>query len=671
MSIRRHAPVAAAAAVALLATTFVAVAPAQAATGTYAMHVVAGPGEPGGAQVFAHDGQTEVFNAQSFPGAVLIQGWETPSSQFLTVYLAAKPGESLIPGATYAGARERGDEYSPALRLEYASMRCPSDGTGAFTILEYEVDPVTEQLVRFAAVFDHHCGSDTVGTHGSLYWNSTLPTRARTSWAMSGDATGSQGATVQVSGALADAQGAPLGGEQVGVRTTTIGRDTIAASATTSVSGTVTRSPTLGIDDLQVAVVFPGDATNEPSIATWLVSAPPRRAATLTSALPSPVWIFTTQNVTGVLSDSEGPVAGAEVEVYRAGGDVTVGTTGADGAYSVPLYFGKYEGAWYQVRFRGNAATAPVTSSVVASVEYRPALMTFTAPSTASRATPYAVSGSLVDEVGAPIAGATIHLARHDIAGDTEATTTTGDDGSFRYDDTPAVGGAVAWTAVYNGDFDRNAAIRRLKVTVSRLPTSLSIKVRDVVYPYGSLATVTAHLGTTYSGRSVKLLAQSGYSSSYVGVADGVVDGNGNITGTFRMKARTVFTAQFAGDERYAPVTVKVARNVMHSVSITTLGWYKKVGQVSVYHPGASPTFGFRMTPTTPGACLDVAAQRLISGVWRTVAYASCVKLSSTSRAVLTLTNSGKPGRMRIAALSPKTRFLVAGVSPWTYFSFV
>jgi hypothetical protein len=68
------------------------------------------------------------------------------------------------------------------------------------------------------------------------------------------------------------------------------------------------------------------------------------------------------------------------------------------------------------------------------------------------------------------------------------------------------------------------AATTSAIVAVSRAAASLSVTTNASSYASGSTATVTAHLGTTYNGRTVTIYAQP-YGGNKTPVKTGTVDG--------------------------------------------------------------------------------------------------------------------------------------------------
>lgn len=671
MSVRRRVAVMAARGLTfgLLGT----VAPAYAAAGYTAVTTVSDAGAPGGAQNHVYTSPTTEWYVDRIAGGVMVNGYEGGANRSFSLTLQG-PTDSELAVGTYVGAQGSGAQTSPGIRYAYNGLSCPNfNDVGAFTVLEYARDPVTGTLLRFAAVFEHRCATSTGSTRGSVYWNSSLAPRARSSWVISGDSTALPGSSVQVAGVLRDSTGAAIASQPVIERTTLLwSGPTSQAPLTTSLSGGVSTPLTLGSAPVQVAYEYAGDATHEPSIGVGLVT-PVRRTPTLVASMSSPQYVGTTVTVSGKLTDTAGPVAGVEVQVYRSGDDTVTATTAADGSFSIPYVLPTRGSYGVFVEFRGSFLTDRVSTWVDVYSLPRPTTMTFSGPSTVERGTSYSLSGTLVGYDGAPLGAVPVTLIRQDLAGTTSRIVTTGADGSFSHDDTSEVGGTVTWSAKYLGSPDGNdaPAKRTVVVAVPRLAPSLSISVPARSFTYASLAKITVHLGPTFNGRTVTVVGKRANAATSFVVGSGVVDVNGNFTTTAKMIAMTKFTVTFKGDYRYAPASVSTTRWVVAKVTTTPLGWFKKIGGVSVYHAGGTPRFGFAVFPGRPGGCLAVVAQRLTGGVWKPVAATSCTHLDSTSKTALYLVRNSTPGKMRIAAGVAKNGYSLAGTSAWAYFSFV
>jgi hypothetical protein len=671
MSVRRR--VAVVAAVGVIVGLLGTAAPAEAASGTTVVTIVSDAGAPAGAQNHTFTSPTAQWQVYPAGTGLIVSAVESGTGHSLMLNLYAPTGTELGVG-TYVGARMSAEATNPGIDFAYDGRACDGyQGNGAFRVLEIEREAGTGAILRFAAVFEYRCGSASGGSRGSVYWNSTLAPRARTSWSMSGATTALPGTTVQVAGSLSDSAGVVMAAHSVKEWTTALSSGSTAqANLTTDAAGGVSTSRSLGSVPLQIVYEYAGDATHEPSVGVRTAT-PVRRTPTLVATMSSPQYVGTTVTVSGKLTDTAGPVAGVEVQVYRSGDEGVTGSTSADGSFSIPYVLPTRGSYGVFVYFAGSFLTDPVSGWVDVYSLPRPTAMTFTGPSSIERGTPYSLSGTLVGYDGVPLAAVPVTLIRQDLAGTTSTIVTTGADGSFTHDDTPEVGGTVTWSAKYLGSPDGNdAPIKRtVVVAVSRLAPSLSMSVPARSYAYGSLAKITVRLGPTFNGRTVTVSGKRANAAKTFVVGSGVVDVNGNFTTTVRMIAMTKLTVTFKGDYRYAPATVSATRWTVARVTTTPLGWFKKVRSVAIYHAGGTPRFGFAVFPGRPGGCLAVVAQRFTGGTWKTVAATSCTHLDTTSKTSLYLVRNSTPGRMRIAAGVAKNGYTLAGSSPWAYFSFV
>ncbi|MGW3262815.1 YncE family protein [Streptomyces sp. NPDC001056] len=299
----------------------------------------------------------------------------------------------------------------------------------------------------------------------------------------------------------------------------------------------------------------------------------------------------------------------------------------------------------YHLSYAGDATHQPTSSDATVQVSpYAPAL-TLKAPATAARDTTLTFGGTLGD---APYGtGEKVTVSRTDAAHTTTPVTWTvpvGTDGTITVTDKPTVGGAVTYTVGYPGDASHQAATASAIVQVSRAATSLSVTTDASSYAYGATATVTAHLGTTYNGRTVSIYAQP-YGGGKTLVKTGTVDTSGNLAATYKITRNTTFTASFGGDYRYAPATatrtaydrVRIAESLGGYYTSTTYGGTT----YRVYHHTVKPRVTAVVTPDKSGQCEKFQAQEYYSGAWHTLTTSGCFSLDtkSTSTTQLTLTN--------------------------------
>jgi hypothetical protein len=299
-------------------------------------------------------------------------------------------------------------------------------------------------------------------------------------------------------------------------------------------------------------------------------------------------------------------------------------------------------------------------------------IMTLTSPVSVARAAPYTLAGTLLGGLTGtdPIVDVTVTLVRTDLAGSRTIYLKTTSAG-FTYTDTPAVGGVVTWKATWPGNVDQTAAAKSSTVKVSRLSPSMSVRTNGTVYNYGTKATVTIHLGTTWNNREVALFATRVYSGKTAFVAKGRVNSAGNFTATYGMSSKTVFTAKFLGDYRYAPTARKVTVNIRPKLAMSTYmstgrsgsTWYaSKTGRISVIAT---------VVPTSIGSCTQWVLQTYSGGAWKTTDGLACSKTNWDSQAVAIITGDGTAERLRIRCTVPATTYRTALTGPWIYVTFV
>ncbi|MEU5764325.1 hypothetical protein ABZ782_00200 [Streptomyces asoensis] len=431
-------------------------------------------------------------------------------------------------------------------------------------------------------------------------------------------------------------------------------------------------------------VTYAGDATHRPATASLTVNVaklPTNVVGTdITSANPGSV-VFT-----GSLSAQLGLGTfpqGTTVQVARRDEatqqSVPLGSVPVDPAtlrFTVTDAPGSAGSFTYLLTYAGDTTHQPSESGMGITVApYAPAL-TLSAPATAARGAALSFNGKLGD--GPYPTGRTVTVSRKDAAHSTPVTWTApvAADGTLTVKDTPDTGGANTYTVTYPGDASHRAATTVTTVQVSRAATALTLAVSAPSYAYGATATVTAHLGTTYNGRTVSVYATP-YGGTKTLLTTGTVDANGNLKVTYKVTRNTTFTASFAGDYRYAPATatravngyVKIATALGGSYTSTT---YSKI-TYRVFHKTVKPTVTATVTPNKAGQCERFQVQRYYSAAWHTLTTSGCYALSSTSstKAQLTLTNAlNQKFRVRSEyERSTKDLTNVSTWSGWLYFT--
>lgn len=390
-------------------------------------------------------------------------------------------------------------------------------------------------------------------------------------------------------------------------------------------------------------VSYAGDATHRPattSLTLWV-----SRIGTVipypefSSVAPHKV-AFTGTVVTDL---SRGPFApGTAVQVTRINDDTQESVKlpaapldPATGDYAVTDDPGTAGRFTYSLSFEGDATHKPGTNDIGTLVSpYTPAL-TLQAPATAPRGAALSFDARLGD--GPYAGGETVTVTRTDAAHTTTPVTWTAPvaaDGTITVKDTPSIGGANTYTVDYAGDGGHQAVTASATVQVARATTSLSVAADASTYAYGAMATVTAHLGTTYDGRTVSLWATPAGGKKTL-VKTGTVDSKRNLRATYKVTRSTTFTASFAGDHRYAPATATRAVSGQVKVAQALNGYYTSTTysgtSYRVYHRKTRPTVTTTVSPNKSGQCVKFQAQEYYSGGWHTLNTSGCFTLGSKS----------------------------------------
>ncbi|MFF7970644.1 hypothetical protein [Streptomyces sp. NPDC007905] len=401
-------------------------------------------------------------------------------------------------------------------------------------------------------------------------------------------------------------------------------------------------------------VTYAGDAAHRPATASLTVHV--ARLATLItfpeigSATPHSV-VLTGSLMTGL---NLGTLPeGTTVQVSRTNEDTqettqlpSVPVDTATTEFTVKDAPGSAARFTYHLSYAGDTTHQPTAADAGIQVSpYAPAL-TLKAPATATRATALTFGGTLSD---APYGdGETVTVSRTDAAHTTAPvkwTVPVGSDGTITVKDTPPVGGANTYTVDYPGDASHRAATASAIVQVSRATTALSVTTNASSYAYGATATATAHLGTTYNGRTVSIYATPVGGKKTL-VKTGTVDSKGNLSATYKLTRNTTFTASFAGDYRYAPATATRTAQAYAKIAETLSGYYTSTTYggttYRVYHHTAKPRVAATVTPNKSGQCERFQAQEYYSGAWHTLTTSDCFTLDANSTAAtqLGLTNA-------------------------------
>ncbi|MEW1692529.1 YncE family protein [Streptomyces sp. NPDC091265] len=282
--------------------------------------------------------------------------------------------------------------------------------------------------------------------------------------------------------------------------------------------------------------------------------------------------------------------------------------------------------------------------------------VTVTAPAKATRGKKLTVTGKAASN-GAFAAGAKATVTRTDLEsakGKALPAVALKSNGTFSFTDTPPAGGTVTYKVSYAGDATHSPGSGSDKVAVSRAATSLTLNHNKALYAYGTDVSFTAHLGTTYSSRTVELWADPyGTDKPKKLVKTGKVSSKGNLSATVDMTRDTTVTAVFKGDGRYAPRTVTSTAYAKVKVSTTVSKQYRtaKIGSTSYayFHKKTDPAFTTTMS-YFKNRKYRLALEIYYQGKWYDAGQ-QYFKLGTNGKSIVTLTGAHDTGyRMRARA---------------------
>jgi len=300
-------------------------------------------------------------------------------------------------------------------------------------------------------------------------------------------------------------------------------------------------------------------------------------------------------------------------------------------------------------------------------------------PAKAIRGRSLTITGKLALTVGKPPAGSRITITRS-LAGAsavTRWTRTTAANGTFSLTDTPPALGTYTYTAAYAATATTQAATASRAVLITKIPSSLRLTASGGTVNYRAAVTVTAHLGTTYNGRTVRIYATAFGTRTAVLIKAGRVNSRGDLTVSYRPARSTTFSATFAGDAKYQPATASRTVYVRAGVTQKLSGYYgsEYIGSTLylVYHGSGTLTSAVTVAPNKKGGCVAFEVQQYYQGTWQANTASSCQLLgASSSTAIKYLLSGAVGGQFRIRGdfnrASGDTTNANAS-SPWAYFT--
>jgi len=304
--------------------------------------------------------------------------------------------------------------------------------------------------------------------------------------------------------------------------------------------------------------------------------------------------------------------------------------------------------------------------------------ITLSAPSSVYLGTSVAVTGTLSFSTGAPPAGTAVMINRTEqgSTGSEAFSVTTGTGGTFSLADTPPGPGTFTYTASFAGSQSVAAASAAQTVTVNKLVPSLTLSTGHTTFNYEPKIKLTAHLGPTYSVRTLAIYAHDLSGKKTVLLRRASVNSKGELTITYRAPHNTTFTVEFGGDAKYAARSVSKTIHVRAAVSQHVTGNYgTEHHRGHLYYLFAkNKVLDSKLTvaPNQRGQCVKFEVEIYYGGAW-TGATTGCGELSKSSTVLLKLSlrggSVGVPYRVRGEFLPARSDHAnLAADSPWAYF---
>ncbi|MER5700116.1 hypothetical protein ABT255_57905 [Streptomyces mirabilis] len=191
--------------------------------------------------------------------------------------------------------------------------------------------------------------------------------------------------------------------------------------------------------------------------------------------------------------------------------------------------------------------------------------------------------------------------------------------------------------------------------------TLLTLTNNKKTYDYGKNVVFTAHLGTTYSNRTVELWADPyGGDKPNKLLKTGKTDAYGNLSATVTMSRDTAVTAVFKGDARYSGRTVKSTAYAHVKTASSPSKYYRTatIGSTRYryYHKNTDAVLTTTMT-YYKGRKERLDLQVYSDGKWYTT-DSEYFSLGTNGKSIVNLGHPGKSGiraRVRTSYIDPSS----------------
>ena len=407
-------------------------------------------------------------------------------------------------------------------------------------------------------------------------------------------------------------------------------------------------------------------------------------------ALAGPSGAAPNQPITlqGKLTFSVGaPPVGTPVTITRtqAGSDAAPATlnavTQANGSFTVtdsPQPVGTYIYTASYTPASGTSAS-PASSTFTVPVTVATSSLSLTGPTSVRPGASFALSGNLAFQFGAPSNGQPVTVVRKNPNGTTASfRLTTGTNGAFKVNDKIPALGTYTYTASYaGGSAAKPAQPVTFRLTVAKASPTLTLSTSASTALYNSTIKVTAHLGSTYSDRTVSVYYQLIGTSAKKLLKTAVVNSAGNLTLGYLATRNVVFSATFNGDAQYLSRSVSQRFNVGARVAMTNSGWFSTISNFGttehIYHHTGHVNFSVTVAPNKHGEHLNLVVEQFYGGSWTAVpAQTFSYTLDNSSRVAGYLTVAkviGDHFRMEAVFVPSHDVTNVGSHGGWFYFT--
>jgi hypothetical protein len=285
------------------------------------------------------------------------------------------------------------------------------DQSGVFPVVEFSIDGVpgtvqdTGQILNTGGVDGADCGMGNESQQWAPAGSVSCPgSQLSLTPATQTDVVGT---SATVTATLANSCGDPLQGAKIDFSVASGPNAGATGSAVTDAAGHASFSypgAAVGTDVVGSSTTNPaGTITSNTVNVVWI-----KRAATLT-VNPATGDFNDPATVSGTLTDSAGPIAGAPVTFTLNGTETCTGTTAANGSVSCSLTPGEAAGSYpLTASYAGSTGDLPASGSATFVVTREETTLVYTGSAHAANGQPYTLSGTLKEDGTTPIAGRTV-----------------------------------------------------------------------------------------------------------------------------------------------------------------------------------------------------------------------------------------------------------------------